>query len=221
VNDDELVLFGKGLDLDTPGNDDFWMDRVEEILEKALQDQDAEYALNACANLIWIAKISGKALAKMLFTLKHHWNVFSVDENFEDYAYPKLGLDKQTIVRYIKIEEMLHELPEEAQNFAQRPIQQLIPVANALAQGYEFTPEDYNKFAEMPTYKDIQSAVNEITGKEPRKSGVTIFLDRTGSLWASNKDERKFLGSLETTDESILVQKAITRIVDRAGVMRQ
>jgi hypothetical protein len=221
MNDDELVLFGKGLDLDTPGDDGFWMERVEEILERAFKEHDAEYALNACSNLIWIAKISGKALAKMLYTLKHHWDMFDVEDTFEDYAYPKLGLDRHTIVRYIKIEEMLHELPEEAQNFAQRPIQQLIPVANALAQGYEFTSEDYNKFAEMPTYKDIQSAVNEITGKEPRKSGVTIFLDRDGSLWASNKEERKFIGSLETTDDSTLVQKAITRIVDRAGVMRQ
>ena len=221
MKNDELVLFGKGLDLDSPGDDSFWMDRVEEVLEKAFKDQDVEYAMNACSNLILIAKISGKALARMLYTLKSHWDVFEVEETFEDYAYPKLGLDRQTITRYIKIEEMLNGLPEEAHNFAQRPIQQLIPVANALAQGYEFSVDDYKEFAEMPTYKDIQAAVNEITGKEPRKSGITIFLDRDGSLWATSKDERKFIGSLETEDDSSLVQKAITRILDRAGVMRQ
>jgi hypothetical protein len=218
---DELVLFGSGMDLASPEDDNFWMDRVEEVLEKAFQDHDAEYALNACANLIHIAKISGKALAKMLYALKHHWDVFEVDETFEDYAYPKLGLHSHTIERYIKVEEMLRSLPEEAQSISQRPIAQLIPIANAVAQGVEFDKEDWKALSQAPTESDIRAEIRDITGAEPRKSGVTIFLDRDGSLWASNKEERKFIGSLETTDDSTLVQKAITRIVDRAGVMRQ
>lgn len=218
---DELVLFGTGMDLASPEDDNFWMDRVEEVLEKAFKEHDAEYALNACANLIHIAKISGKALAKMLYTLKHHWDMFEIEDTFEDYAYPKLGLHSHTIERYIKVEEMLQSLPEEAKSIGQRPIGQLIPIANAVAQGVEFDREDWKVLSQAPTESDIRAEIREITGAEPRKSGVTIFLDRDGSLWASNKDERRFIGSLETTDESSLAQKAITRIVDRAGVMKQ
>ena len=154
--------------------------------------------------------------------LKKHWSVFVVDETFEEYAYPKLGLDPQTITRYIKVEEMLLSLPEGVDpNLAQRPIGTLIPIANAVAQGYEFDEEDWKKFADAPTERDIRKEILDITGKEPRKSGIMIYMDRDGSLWASNKEERKFIGSLETQDDSTLVQKAITRIVDRAGVMRQ
>ena len=219
---DELVLFGTGLDLASPEDDNFWMDRVEEVLEKAFREHDAEYALNACANLINIAKISGKALARMLYTLKTHWDVFDTLETFEDYAYPKLGLDPHTVTRYIKVEEMLRSLPEGVDpNLTQRPIGQLIPIANAVAQGYEFDSEDWKRFSQAPTEREIRKEILDITGKEPRKSGVTIYMDKSGSLWAQNVDERKFIGSLEVQDDDPLIRKAINRIVDRTGVMTQ
>jgi len=217
---DELVLFGQGLDLSDP-EEDFWMNEVEAVLEKAFKEHDAEYALNACSNLIKIAKVSGKALAKMLYTLKRGWDMFEITDTFEEYAYPRLGLHVHTIDRYIKVEEMLRTLPEEAQSIKDRPIGQLIPIANAVAQGYELNDEDWKRLDQAPTERDVRKAIQEITDKEPRKSGLTIYMDRQGSLWAQTTTEHKFIGSLEIKDDDPIVQKAITRIVDRTGVMKQ
>lgn len=221
---DELVLFGVGLDQPIPEDDNFWMNRVEEVLETAFKNHDIDYALNTCESLRKIAGLSGKALAHLLYKLKQHWTYFEIEDSFEEMVYPRLGLHSHTIERYIKIAEMFDKemIPKEFEDKVRgRNMTELMPIANTLAQGYELDDDDWKRIAQAPDEKSIRSEIRDITGKEARKSGLTIFLDNRGSLWAADKTDRKFIGSLEITDDEPLVKKAINRIVDNAGVMRQ
>lgn len=221
---DELVLFGVGLDQPIPDDNAFWEERIDEILEKAFKEQDVEYALNACESLVRVAKLSGRALATMLYKLKAHWNIFEVIENFEELAYPRIGLHPHTIERYIKVAEMFatHAIPAELEEqIKQRNMGELIPIANAVAQGYEFDAEDWKELANSPDFSTISKKVRDIKGQPPRKSRLIIMVDVSGSLWAMNDEDRKFVGSLEIADDEPIVKKAINRILDSAGVMRQ
>jgi len=221
---DELVLFGTGLDQPIPDDDTFWEDRIDEILEKAFKEQDVNYALNACESLVKIAKLSGRSLATMLYKLKVHWNIFEVAETFEELAYPKIGLHPHTIERYVKVAEMFetHAIPAELEEqIKQRNMGELIPIANAVAQGYEFDAEDWKDLADSPDFSTISKKVRDIKGQPPRKSSLTIMIDSMGSLWAMDTVDREFIGSLEIENDEPLVKKAINRIIDNAGVMRQ
>jgi len=220
---DELMLLS-GLDQPIPADDTFWEDRIDEILEKAFREQDVNYALNACESLVKIAKLSGRSLATMLYKLKQHWNIFEITETFEELAYPKIGLHPHTIERYIKVAEMFatHTIPADLEEqIKQRNMGELIPIANAVAQGYEFDAEDWKDLANSPDFSTISKKVRDIKGQPPRKSSLAIMIDKFGTLWAMNNEDRKFVGSLEIISDEPLVKKAINRIIDNAGVMRQ
>lgn len=221
---DDLVLFGSGLDQPIPDDDIFWEEEIDQILERAFREHDAEYAVNACENLVKIAKVTGKALATMLYKVKRHWDIFETTETFEEMVYPRIGLHPHTIERYVKIAEMFesHVIPKEfEEQVKQRNMGELVPIANAIAQGYEFDKDDWKRIIDAPDARSIGKEVREIKGQEPRKSGMMIMIDNRGTLWAIDKEDRKFIGSLEIKDDEPLVKKAISRIIDSAGVMRQ
>ena len=102
----------------------------------------------------------------------------------------------------------------------QKSIGVLIPVANALAQGAEFEESTWNKIVDAPDRNSVSKIINEELGREERSNRLNIWMDRDGSLWAQTREERKFVGSLEITDDADIVQAAIERICRSAGVLK-
>lgn len=222
---DELILFGNGLDQSLPTEHEFgWVkEKVDRSIDEAIQSGDLNKATDLVRSLIKIAKISGRELTRVLFKFKENWAVFSSEEPFEDWADRETGLHHHTIERYIRIETLLTSntlTPEVKKELADRNLAELFPIANMMEQGYEPTEDQWQDILRQPDENSIRTAVREIKGQEPRATALIISIDRNGSIWVSKENVKKFVGSLELTDDSLIVQQAIDRIVKNTGMLR-
>ena len=220
----DLLLIG---DLDQAiQTDNDWIEKkIDEIIKESIKKKDAFIALNAGRTLISVAKLSSYGLAKLLYYTKKNWHRYKVKETFEEIAYDHVGIAPENIDRYIRVWSMFDNaiIPQNhVEEIRQRNIKDLIPLANALHQGYEVEAEEWDKLVDAPDYNTFAKVVREdIKGKEPRKGALAIYLDHQGTLWAYQDNDRKFVGSLEVKDDSEVVQRAIDRLTKNAGVLRQ
>lgn len=206
--------------------DDWVFHKIDEVLAESLEKHSALIALNVGRQLREISRVSGLALAKLLYGMKINWeNYTDINDNFEDVVISYIDIHKDNVLRYANVWALFAEklIPEGLVDEIQdRNIKDLIPVGLAITQGYEIDQEAWEKIAAAPDYNTVLRTVREdVKNKPPRKGSLQLYLDRTGTIWAFQDDERKFVGSLEVTDEDEVVQKAINRILNGSGVIRQ
>lgn len=197
---------------------------LDSALDAAIKDCDADQAFELCNILVNIQRYSGLTLAKVLWTIQQHWQDFGIEDDFYDNAALRIDMHRDNIERYVRVHEMLTKhAPQEILNQLQdHNIRDLIPIANAVHQGYEIEEATWNKLANADTSQEISSIVREdVKGADPRSNSITIRMDRDGSLWAFRQEQRYFVGSLEVSDEEETIQKAINRIVSNSGIMKQ
>jgi hypothetical protein len=219
----ELIIIS-GLDQNLPVDSLELEQRVEEIITQAIEEKDAWKALNVCKTMIEIQQLSGIGLAKALYLIKNNWSVFDLKETFEDVAFEYFGKHRFTVDRYLAVQEM-HEgefIPNEFRDdIKQMNIKSQIPIAKALEQGVEITDEQWKKLAQAPDFSTVSKIVREdIKGAEPRKGSLMLSLDNVGSIWCFYDGERYFVGSLEVDVDEEVVMKAIKRIIDNSGILR-
>jgi len=221
MTNDELMLFS-GLDQPVEITDDWAYQRIEDIINCSVAKRDAYIALDACKQLVSIGSLSGKTLAKGLYLIKKNWDQYDLDDEFEDIAFIHIGLHKHTVDRYVKVWALFEDgnIPDELkEEIQQRHIKELIPIANAVAQGYEIDVEQWQQLVNAADFYTISKLVRDIKHQVPRKSGITLQLSRAGEIWAYNLDNRYFVGSLEVNNEEPTVQKAIERIKNNSNIL--
>jgi hypothetical protein len=220
---DELMIISN-LDQDLPVDSNELEKKIEAVILQAIEEKDVYKALNVCRTMVEIQKLSGIGLAKAIYLIKTNWEKFESDEKFEDIAFEYFGKDRHTIDRYLAVQTMFVEnsIPEEFEsNIRQLNIMTQIPIAKALEQGYEIEEDEWRKITEAPDFSTVAKILREdVKGKPPHKGSLQLFLDDFGELYAFFNDNRYHIGMLAVDDNSDAVQKAINRIVDRAGVMR-
>lgn len=199
------------------------LETVELAIADAVKNRDVDLAFHFCQKMIGEMKRSGIGLAKALWMINKNWSLFQIGDDFEPTAQDYLGLHPHTIERYVKVWEMLTnhvplELKDEVQ---QKNIRSLIPIANAVAAGYEIEGETWEKLAEAPDYSEISKIMREdVTKKPARKNNLTLKVDNRGSIWAYTTNGAFFVGSLEIRDENEFVKKAVERIITNSGMLR-
>ena len=203
--------------------DDDVLQEVEHSISDALKSKDIELAFDFCKRMIGQMKKSGIALAKALWMIDKAWEEFKLGDDFLPTAQDYLGLHPHTIERYVKVWDMLvnyvpAELKDEIQ---QKNIKSLVPIANAIYQGFEIEKETWNSLANATDFNEISRIVREEVKEEnPRKNNLTLKLDNMGSIWAYNSGERFFVGSLEIKDDNDIVKKAVERIISHSGILK-
>jgi hypothetical protein len=224
---DELTI-SSSLDQPIPVNPDN-RDRLFELVEgyvKEAKSQNNPYiALNACKDLLEVSKLAGLALAKLFYELKQMWDTFDIAESFETIAHDRLGPHPHTISRYLKVWSMFAEnkIPEnQKEDMMQRNIKDLIPIANAIEQGYEIKQTQWEELSEAADFSEVSDIVREeIKGKDPRKNALILTIDKVGTIFAMQEGQQYFVGSLEVSAEETPIQQAIHRIIDNAGIMQK
>jgi len=200
-------------------------DLVAEITALALAEGSAEIILANLQEIVKAKTLSGILFSKYIYQLYIHWDKFieSESDDLSNYLYAMLGTSPHTTERYIKVQMLIENAPEEYKDRANdTPIGRLIPAAHAESQGYELEAEDWEKILTLENDKAANDYIREtVKGKEPRKHGIRIWMDRRGSLWAFQEDQRIFIGSLEIENDDELVQKAVERIVKQTGITKQ
>lgn len=197
------------------------MSSIDTVLEMLWQTGNLDNVVKASNSLGRIEEVSGKAKAK----LWHGWNRWWVEtgqeekrqDTFEDMMETKTGNKGITVKRYINVWKYIDEnvIPKEVQIL---PMRDLIPIASALAQGFDFEKDQWKKLARASNSSEVRWIIREAKGQQPRKSGLQITLGRDGSLYAWKDNQKFYVGVLEVKSENEVVKKAITRIVDGAGV---
>lgn len=221
---DELVLYGQFDQVRNTEHHEI-IDQIVNEMKHAVETHDIACATGILDSLVKIMKVAGIALAKILLIFDDNWDEFEVEDNPYDYLSSIVGLSKENTERYIRVAKMLRDdvKPEIAEMLEQKPIGNLIPVANAIHQGYEIEDQQWTEIIDAPDHKTISTYVREqIKQVEPRKSYLGLWVDRDGSLWAFRDDRRVFIGSLEiniTDDE--LIQQAIARILKNSNIISQ
>jgi len=210
------------LDQDLIIEDTHELDYVDEVMESAIRELNPEIVFNYLVETQRQFQIRGLALCKLLYLLNENWSIFQLGDNFYDSTNTITGLARHTIDRYVKIWRMITDAPPIiSRQLQQKGVNILAPVANAISQGYELEPQDWEKVIDAPDARTASKFINDLTGKEPRSNRLDIYMDRTGALWANTKTDNKFIGSMEIDDESDIVQAAIERIIRSAGVLKQ
>ena len=218
--DDELIILS-GLDQPLPADNNWALDKVDEYVQHSLDEHNVYIALDVCKQLREVSQIAGLALAKMLYLVKTNWQEYGIEEPFEEVSYEYVGLHHHTVERYIKVWGMFAEniAPVSLQ---QRNIRDLIPIANAVAQGYEITDNEWGKLSDAPDYSTVSRIVREdIKDKEPRKNALQLFLDTDGYITALKDGMTYSVGYLNINSDDDVVQASIERIIRNGGMLRK
>ena len=224
TNMDELLLV-TSFDQSIQTNDLSILERIDKILDKAVENKDAYIALNACKELVQVSKISGLGLAKMLYHIYAKWDEFGITDPFEEVVYEYIGLHKYTVQKYVKVWAMHQEnrIPAKyEQDILQRNIKDQIPIANALVQGYKIEDEDWDKLVDASDFNEVAKIVREdIKKKEPSIDMLRLHIDNMGGLWATKAGIRKLIGALNIRDENEIVKQAVQRIINNCGILEE
>jgi hypothetical protein len=211
--------------LEVDGSEEEILKRVEELITQAIINKDVIAALNVPKQIIMVQKVAGLGLAKSIYMIKQNWEVFELDESFDEYAMDWFGTHKATIVRYERVWRTLHseqaeDIPEKFKEKLQSlNLSSQVVVANIIEQGYELEEDEWKELSEQPDYHSINRTAREIKGKEPRAQSLQIWIEEDGTIKCSKGGATYYVGWLDAANDNVIVQQAIERIKKHTGVM--
>ena len=200
------------------------MTSIDKVISDLYQSGDLTKATRVVGVMDKINDVSGKAKAKLLWGIanwyKETGQAEKRNDTFEDYMETETGNRSVTVKRYVNVWEQIENcvIPVEVQK---RPIRDLIPVANALSQGFDFSKDAWKKIAQAANSSEVAEIVRTVKNKSPRKSGIQITIGRDGAITAWKDKQGYAVGYLFVEDENEVVKKARTRIIDGAGIMEK
>lgn len=226
----DIVIHGQGLDQSLPLEQtevDRAKYRIRKVVNQALKDGDPQGAFDYGKQLIKNVQIKGVELAHLIYLLHTDWKRWGLQEELVDRIVVEWGLHKQTVQRYLGVEQEVlenedipevvrRELTEKSMNF-------LIKLVRPAREG-KFDEENWEEVAMLPDEASVRTYVNETIGKSPRgrKPEYTYSLYSDGSFIAFGKDgERVPLGVLRSKPKDLednIRRKAINNLRDKLGV---
>jgi len=211
--------------LDTDGSEEEILERVEKLINKAIEEKDVIKALDIPKQIIMVQKVAGLGLAKAIYMIKNNWDAFELDESFDEYAMEWFGSHKATITRYERVWRTLHSdqadnIPEKAKEKLQSMnLSSQVVVANIIEQGYELDDNEWKELSEQPDYHSVNRIARDIKGKDPRSQSLQIWIEEDGTIKCSKGGSTYYVGWLDAANDNTIVQQAIERIKKHTGVM--
>lgn len=198
--------------------------KLDEIYETAVNSGNYADILSLINNICVGSRLMGIALAKVLYRFYSDWDKFNIQDDFFDVVYDRTGRSKATISRYILVWKMYEDklMPERYEDrIMSLPIRSQISISAALDQGYEIQQEDWKVLAHSEDVSTVMAKIREIKGADPKKGTMVLVLKRSGNLVASMDGQMKSVGMLVVDSDDELVQKALNRIIDKSGIIRE
>lgn len=162
--------------------------QVDDVIDKALHEQDPEYIIQAGLQLRMVSQVSGLALAKLLATGKNIWHKFKSDDDFATVAKVKMGIADQTYNKYTWVWEHVIQHPYLMNNHSvqetimTKPIGGLI-LLTAAARENELEEDDWLEIASAPNIAAIRDVIARVRGHVgPAKHTLRLLLGTDGTL---------------------------------------
>lgn len=196
---------------------------VDQVIDEGISKRDPRRAFGVAVMLRNWSKMTGLALAKLLYGLKENWGAFQMGDTFEDTAVAELGISYQTVVRYPKVwKYVILGCPDHTrERFLEMPIEWLMLVYPVASEGL-LSEEDWERLS-LATGKDvIRDIIREKHGTRPRAvNALSIWITRDGELWAKRGEVKVQVGYVFRDENNSIVQAAVDRLVRGAGVILQ
>ena len=213
-----------GMDQTVPVDDEWILDKVDEIIAESVEKKDAYVALNSCRQLRQISQLSGVALAKFFYLIRENWNEYDIGDDFKDTVYDYVGVHPATVSKYIKIWEMYEKelIPKEfEEQIRQRNIKDQVPISNLVAEDYPMDQDDWEDIVDAPDFTSLSKVTREIRGKKPYKNALLLFISSDGTISATQDEETEFVGYLNVEEAGDIAEKAIQRITRASGILER
>lgn len=218
-----LDAFGTKEVVSVPILDPIYTDFIGGV-EKVVQDVKENKAFEQGFQFINDILVQGKALDDSIGMMLNGMNdVWNPEEHggvlFEQAAFDKTGLKRVTIQRHIKIQRALPTIPEEYRDeILDKGFKEKIRIAALVDGGYDVSEEDWRDLAEAPDEKEVDRISRRVRGAEPRSNWLAISIDDNGVLRVHTVRGVRECGRLNTWDDDLDVQKAISRLTSCTGV---
>lgn len=200
---------------------------VDAILERLNETDDPAPLDATLQSLLGVQKISGVALAKLLWGAKKWWTEREMDkvtgDTFEDRMDAMHRMKRIVVERYIALWDK-YEVGAIPESIRARNMKDQIAISNAVGQGYEIPKKVWKKLEEATNNSEVLRIIREdVKGQPPRKASLQIFEERDGSLVAWDADGRHVLGWLNSAeeDDDPSIHKGLERIRSAANLMRR
>ena len=199
--------------------------RADIVVEEGVRSGTPDIALNQVLQLIQINRLSGLALAKLLWRLSKRWGEFRMEAAFKDEVFRVAGIPVDTTRRYVAAWESIEQLPVDSQVrnlLLERGIKDMVAIAQAeAALGKRFNQAQLLRLAKTTDHSELRETLNELKDKKPSKNQLYVRLRRDGELeaWKSGKRER--IGVLFVEKVAELGAAAIHHLIEAAGILEE
>jgi hypothetical protein len=222
-NDTELIEISNPLDQPIPLELGL-LSQIDTIISQAISEENVSVALEAAKKSLSLTRISGLALAKLLYKIKINWSKFYIDDDYLDYMHNELGLIGITITRYCRVWEMFesHIIPSELEEkMLSKPMRDLVAVSNTVTQEYDIDDKTWDALANSPDSSTLNETLRTLKNVEPRSNALLIRIKRNGDITAYKDGGQFFCGYLELESDEPAVKAAIDRILSASGILRE
>lgn len=213
------------LDQSVPNNSSYFVKLAERVIDTCLQEKSFDFAFASLEGFRSVNKDSSLAVCRILHGVNSHWDEFEHEETFIQEAIRKTGYSRLTIERYISVWELLtgEYIPSEFRDCVQnQTMRQLVKEASlVIDQGYELEHDDWRDLSEAIDEHRVAEVSARIKGKPRNKNHMSLKIGDDGWVVAHQEDKEENVGQLFIDSESPLVQKAVKRILDSAGISKR
>jgi hypothetical protein len=165
------------------------LSKVDSIVDQAVTAGSPQIAVRYGLALRGTQHVAGLALAKLLYELREHWDMFPTDSPFSEWAQYEMGISGQTYNKYIDGWERvinhphLQNDPELQRRIMNKPWKGII-LLNAAAKEDQISPEDFEEIGNAPNVAAIAEIRTRIRGskKTKGKPALRIVLQKDGKL---------------------------------------
>lgn len=197
------------------------LESVEGLLQTIYENSDFDLGANALRSLYAAGRAIGYSTVKLCHGMYELWVWEGRDpEQFWGWMQDTTPLKRITVERYINAWKAYLKLEDE--RLLTRPIKDMVALGSAISQGYDVEPEDIERLIETKNNAEFLGELREIKGMEARKSALTLYLEKDGTINAWTKDGVVHVGYLDLdTEPNPVLAKAVERIVRSAGLIKR
>lgn len=194
---------------------------VDEAIQNLYKTGDVRTAVRVLSAFGQFEDMSGFGKAKFLYGAQHWFKDTKQDGDFYDtFGINDNKNDRIYADRLIRLWKCIadEQVPKKVQR---RTVRELLPITEALSQGYEISKEIWNKLEQAINEPEIREIIQtKVKGKKARSHTINLTVDDSGTITAWHKNKPYFIGSLNMTEreKEPVIDKAITRILLSANI---
>lgn len=205
-----------------------WRDELQKVdwaLKLAVKDRDDHWITDLMGTQVRTIRIQGVAMSKLLSGWRENAAEFGIEkEDWIDHAKAWTGLAEETIRKYTDLWNHVLAPMENTERFwtlIAKPIQGLLLLTAAVKED-QLSEEDWVEIEDAYDGAGIKKVVRRARGEQTSsKTAIQLVLGRDGVLTAWRADERAAVGYLNPNATEPLIDAAVERILNAAGIRRE